>query len=106
MIFHFLIRLPFHCVGLNREGAQVWIEFGSVLVSLWFQFGVSFGLGLELVLESFWTCFGFRFCFGSNLDWDWGRLAPSLISDIYLWRHIRYVQVCHVICLDKSFFTR
>ena len=32
----------------GREGAQVWIGFGSVLVLLWIQFGVSFGLGLDL----------------------------------------------------------
>ena len=32
-----------------------------------------------LVLDSFWTCFGVRFGFGSNLDSDWRRLAPSLI---------------------------
>ena len=33
---------------LIREGAQVWIGFGSVLVLLWIQFGVCFGLGLDL----------------------------------------------------------
>ncbi len=68
---------------LIENGAQVWIGFGSVLVLLWIQFGVNFGLGLDLNqvtiymfclsdefldLESFWTCFGVRFGFGSNLD--------------------------------------
>ena len=33
-----------------------------------------------LVLESFWTSFGVRYGFGSNLDSDWRRLAPSLIG--------------------------
>ena len=35
-----------------------------------------------LVLESFWPCFGVRYGFGSNLDLDWRRLAPSLLADI------------------------
>ena len=57
-----------------REGAQVWIRFGSVMVMLWIQFGVNFSLGFEyLILEIFWPCLEsdrFQFAFGSNLDLD------------------------------------
>ncbi len=47
-------------------------RWGPPLVSV-FRMGDGY-----LVLDSFWTCFGVRFRFGSNLDLDWSRLAPSL----------------------------
>ncbi len=64
-------------VCLIREGAQLWIGFGSVLVLLWIQFGVSFGLGLDLnqvttymlgeLLDLFWSQIWFWLQFGFGL---------------------------------------
>ncbi len=71
------------CCGFNLESilVLVWIWIRS---TIYMCPNSVFRLSDELlVLESFWTCFGFRFGFGSNLDWDWRRLAPSLIWYYY-----------------------
>ena len=86
--------------AFNREGAQVWIQFGVALELFWFQFGLGLDLNWvtvnmlslfrlsceDLVLESFWSQFGFRLvsiwfwlCFGFGLD----RCTPL----IYIPKH-------------------
>ena len=48
VMYLMVLNATFFYFWHKREGAQVWIGFGFVLVLLWIQFVVNFALSLDL----------------------------------------------------------